>query len=520
MSAPALRAGVVAQIAPKLLTPDPNNPRSVFDGDALDALTDSVKARGVLQPLIVRKGAKGSIVVQDGHRRLRAAKAAKLKTVPVLLAGETDAAVVRLDQLAANQLHEKLAPMDLARTLRRLREEQKLTPNDLAARMAKAGQPMTVKEIEASVALTDLPDWAGAMIDAGELEVDGATAILGAQQDPAVAKKLAADFRRQAGWGGSVDAKEARNLVTVAYLHAGVPLAQSWINNAPHFAWKTRCKGCEHLRVLAGETGSREAACMNRKLYDVHNAEAKDAGLGPMGAITAKAAAIAPEKLTPAQKRKVEKERAERREKQLAGRVANYLDTWLRARCADLIPKRPDISSRLVVWHAANRPDAGLIGNRHIPGEWDHVRKLVKALDRPGRLDEFLKADFDHERLHALAVAGLVVMTAGQVRDVAAALGVSLAVDFRADADYLALRTVEQLVEWLSLYGLDTAGKPGTLRQRLLDHPHTLEWSPKLAHMVAMQEAYAAPVRDEDEAKDDLADDDGDESDTPIDAED
>lgn len=513
MSSTALRAGVVAHLAVKALTPDPHNPRSVFDGDALDALTESVKARGVLQPLIVRKGDKGAIVVQDGHRRLRAAKAAKLQTVPVLLAGETDAAAVRLDQLAANQLHEKLAPMDLARTLRRLRDEQKFTPNDLAARMAKAGQPMTKNEIEASIALTDLPAWAGKMIDEGELKPEAVKPILFAAKDAAVAKLLEKQFRQQAGWEGDVDASQAAQIVDELYGDEGKVLSHQYARDPAHFEWKTRCKGCEHLRQ---PPGSRDAYCMNPKLFAEHNAEAKKAGLGVGGKITAKAAAAAPDKITPKQLKKLEAEREERREKVAATRGENYLDQWLRTQCALRLTKRPDVVGSVVVWLAAARPDAGLIGNSFISQSWKGERELRGGTGRPGRFDEYLKGEFRESELLGLAIAGLTMMTAGQIRDLAAKLGVSLPVDFRADAEYLKLRSVEQLRAWLEIYGLDTKGTSGAMRQRLLDHPHTLEWSPKLPHMVALQEIYAAPVRDEKRAKQEIEDDEHDHFDADL----
>jgi len=510
MAAPALKVGVVADVPLKALTPDPHNPRTVFDETSIAALAESIKARGVLQPLTVRKGDKGVIIVQDGHRRLRAAKLAKVKAVPVLLAVESDTAAVRLDQVAANQLHEQLAPMDLARTLRRLRDAEKLTPNDLAARMAKAGTPMSTKEIEASIAMTDLPDWAAGMIDAGELEPDAAAPILAAQKDAAIAKRLAPALRQAVGWNGTVNAQRAAAVVEDAYRGVGHNLAKNWDPGAVHFDWRVRCKGCESLRTLGGGS-NRQAVCIDRKAFEKHNAEAKKAGLGIGGKISAKVAAAAPEKLTAAQKRKVEAEKTERREKMAAGRAASYLDTWLRARCAALIPNNNGVGSKLIVWMAAGRPDAGLIESRYVPREWDLVRTLPKAVACAGRLDAFLNGTgFAKDHLQSLAIAGLALMTPGQVRDVAAALGVSMQVDFKADEAYLALRTQEQLVEWLALYGLDQTGGAPKLRQRLLDHPHTLEFTPKLAHMKAMQDAYAAPVRDEDEAADDLREDEDD----------
>lgn len=502
MTATALRAGVVAQLAPKLLTPDPDNPRKFYDDAALDALADNVKARGILSPILVRKGPKGALIVKDGHRRLRAAKLAKLKAVPVLLAGDDELTDVRLDQVAVNNLHERLAPMDTARMLRKLRDEQKLTPNDLAARMAKAGTPMSTAEIERAIALSDLPDWAQGMIDAGELAPEAGHDVLPALRDVRVAKKLHSALRQAFGWRGRVDTRLARDVIEGIYQEVGVDLNCFWgrDDRTVHFDWKSRCKGCEHLRRLQGI-----AVCMDAKAFAQHNAEAKAAGLGPGGKKPEKAAKPDPEKLTPKQAAKLEAEKAERREKVEGSRAEGYLDQWLRGKVATQLLNRPAVALSLVAWLASDRPDAGLVGNAYIPGEWRHKSGLRTASGRKPRLDAFLESPPSQVELVSLAIGGIPLIAAPQIRELAGKLGISLEVDWRADGEYLRLRSREQLVEWLKAYGLDAGGKVGELRQRLLDHPHTLEYSAKLPHMAALHEAYAAPVRDEAAAAEQIA---------------
>src|SRR5690242_15344813 len=79
-AAPALR-----QLAVELIRPNPHQPRQEFDGESLLALAESIKARGVLQPLVVRALPGGSYELVAGERRLRASKLAGLERVPAIV---------------------------------------------------------------------------------------------------------------------------------------------------------------------------------------------------------------------------------------------------------------------------------------------------------------------------------------------------------------------------------------------------------------------------------------------------
>src|SRR6185369_10696292 len=85
-------AGMVVQIPPSRITPNPDQPRHYFDKDALADLTESVRTRGVLQPIIVRRDKKhdGHFILIAGERRWRASKAAGLTKIPALIRSEKD----------------------------------------------------------------------------------------------------------------------------------------------------------------------------------------------------------------------------------------------------------------------------------------------------------------------------------------------------------------------------------------------------------------------------------------------
>src|SRR5690606_28104092 len=132
------------------LVPDPDQPRQSFEKNSLQALADNIRQRGIQVPLLVRiksEGKKNVTVIKDGERRWRAAKLAKLKTVPVLLAHAGDASQILIDQVAVNDLREKLKPMELAQALVKMRDQDKLSANEIASRMSKQGLLLTNQQI-------------------------------------------------------------------------------------------------------------------------------------------------------------------------------------------------------------------------------------------------------------------------------------------------------------------------------------------------------------------------------------
>src|ERR1700761_9015802 len=80
------------QLPTELIAPNPHQPRRRFDEDALVALAESIKLRGVLQPVLVRALPGGTYELVAGERRWRAARLAELETVPAIIRHHDDAA--------------------------------------------------------------------------------------------------------------------------------------------------------------------------------------------------------------------------------------------------------------------------------------------------------------------------------------------------------------------------------------------------------------------------------------------
>ncbi len=114
----------------------PDQPRSHFDPKALEELVESVKAQGVLVPLIVTPR-DGNYLLVAGERRLRAARAAGLVTVPCRVIEDLSDRDILEISLVENLQREDLNPVELAKGYRRLIEEMKYTQQQVAERVGK-----------------------------------------------------------------------------------------------------------------------------------------------------------------------------------------------------------------------------------------------------------------------------------------------------------------------------------------------------------------------------------------------
>jgi ParB family transcriptional regulator, chromosome partitioning protein len=114
--------------------PNPKQPRTRFDDDTIAALAASIREVGILQPLVVRRAGDGRYELIAGERRLRAAKAAGLASVPIVLRDSEDADLLR-EALIENIHREDLNPIEQAEAFRALLEELGLKQEELAERV-------------------------------------------------------------------------------------------------------------------------------------------------------------------------------------------------------------------------------------------------------------------------------------------------------------------------------------------------------------------------------------------------
>lgn len=120
----------------QLISVNPNQPRTEFDEAALEALKDSIKQYGVLQPVLVRKTPKGYELIA-GERRFRAAKLAGLQTIPVIMREYSDAQMTEV-ALIENIQRENLNPIEEAQAYQHLLSDYGLTQEMLSNKVGRS----------------------------------------------------------------------------------------------------------------------------------------------------------------------------------------------------------------------------------------------------------------------------------------------------------------------------------------------------------------------------------------------
>lgn len=182
---------VFSQVPIGRVHPNPRQPRSHFDDEAIGALAESIKRLGVLQPLLCRRDGTDYELIA-GERRLRAAKLAGLEEVPVLLREATEEG--SLEEALLENLHrEDLNALEEAAAYHQLIEDFGLTHESLSGRVGKSRAA-----ISNTLRLLNLPGAVQELVVSGEISGGHARAILGLA-DPgdqtALARRVAAQ-----GW--------------------------------------------------------------------------------------------------------------------------------------------------------------------------------------------------------------------------------------------------------------------------------------------------------------------------------
>ncbi|MBQ6420234.1 MAG: ParB/RepB/Spo0J family partition protein [Clostridia bacterium] len=155
------------------IEPDRGQPRINFDEEALTELENSIRAYGVLQPLLVRPVSDGSYRIVAGERRYRAARRAGLSEVPVIIKTLTDEEAAAI-ALIENLQREDLNAIEEAQGIRRLMEEFGFTQEQTAEKLSKS-RPA----IANSLRLLSLPDPVKELVASGMLSAGHARALLG-----------------------------------------------------------------------------------------------------------------------------------------------------------------------------------------------------------------------------------------------------------------------------------------------------------------------------------------------------
>jgi ParB family chromosome partitioning protein len=187
--AAAAAAAGPAQVLPiERLEPGPFQPRTSFHSDTLAELVDSIRARGILQPLLVRPhpARPEQFQIIAGERRWRAAQQAGLHEVPVLLRALTDQEAMAAS-LVENLQRQDLNPIEEGEGFRRLIEEFGLTQEQLGAAVGKSRS-----HVANAMRLLQLPPAVRVEVQKGTLSAGHARALLGHPDPEQAAKQVIA----------------------------------------------------------------------------------------------------------------------------------------------------------------------------------------------------------------------------------------------------------------------------------------------------------------------------------------
>lgn len=135
-------AAGLTEVAIEAIQPNPFQPRRAFDEETLEGLSDSIRELGVLQPVLVRELEDGGYELIAGERRLRAAKRAGLRTIPVVVRTADD--VSSLEQALVENLHRQdLNPLEEAAAYQQLIEDFSYTQEQVAQRVGRSRSAVT-----------------------------------------------------------------------------------------------------------------------------------------------------------------------------------------------------------------------------------------------------------------------------------------------------------------------------------------------------------------------------------------
>jgi ParB family transcriptional regulator, chromosome partitioning protein len=196
--------GELRELPVELIKPNPKQPRTSFDPEALAGLAASIGSSGVVQPLLVRPLRDGSYELIAGERRWRAAQQAGLEKVPAVVRDPEQSERLQV-ALIENMVREDLNPVEEARACAALVDDLGLSKEELAKRVGRSRPALSNL-----IRLLDLPDEALALLESGELSEGHGRALLAASGND-VRRRLARDAAR-GGWS----VRETENRVKLA----------------------------------------------------------------------------------------------------------------------------------------------------------------------------------------------------------------------------------------------------------------------------------------------------------------
>lgn len=448
--------GQVLRLPLDLVMPDPNNPRKDFDEDALQDLAEDIKLRGVEQPITVYPIGAGFFRIKLGERRYRASKLAGMDTIPALVAGDNPDEAPELDrlldQVKENCLRKDLTPIEWGLFFKRLREDFHLQVKEIPEMLEQRGMKRISRSyISNFMRLTELPDWATALIASGKVPASYGKHLLVGCESPLVEEELRQAFEADDGDEDEPFFDNERHLERVLHNffeqhHPRLDRRCSqWDEKQPLYRAADLDDG-DRAELRVRVVGGTEFV-LNLEEHERRQKAAKEAGAKP-----ATSSFIYPgDGEAPALP---ERTRApERKKPALPGdeRISDYLSAWLRAHIISTVfdqqiggkAAAEDLARRLVAWSAFHRPTPlhhmGTFSTDESPG-----RLLVGVAQELGleTIGAFLTDNVEPSHMYERVARALVErMCESNLMLLSVWLGIDIEKVYVVDDDYLQLHT-------------------------------------------------------------------------------
>jgi ParB family transcriptional regulator, chromosome partitioning protein len=168
----------------ELLKPNPKNPRRHFNEDEIESLANSLKVKGLLQPIMVRPAGDGEYEIVAGERRWRAAQRAGLHEVPAIVRELDDRETLEI-AIIENVQRSDLNPLEEARAYKMLQDQYSYTQQQLAEVIGKSRS-----HIANTMRLTSLPEAVLTQIETGKLSAGHARTLVATENPEGIADQI------------------------------------------------------------------------------------------------------------------------------------------------------------------------------------------------------------------------------------------------------------------------------------------------------------------------------------------
>ena len=504
--------GQVLRLPLDRVMPDPNNPRKDFDEDALQDLADDIKLRGVEQPITVCPLPAGFFRIKLGERRYRASKLAGMDTIPALVAGDNPDEAPELerllDQVKENCLRKDLTPIEWGLFFKRLREDFQLQVKDIPDMLEQRGMKRISRSyISNFMRLTELPEWASAMIASGKIPGSWGKHLLVACESPKVEKEIREMLEEQIeenfeGYDAIRNEVELQGEIFNAFaaLHPRLDRrCVAWDEKQPLYkAADLTDDDREALRVRS--IGGADFV-LDLEEHERRQQAARDAGAKPAksssyiardddGEDSPDEDDDEPEALHEPKREPVKKEVLPS-----TGSVSDYLTAWLRTYIEKHVFDQQDptlrefaakpLALRLVQWSAFAQP------TRREHSDYvfsdDNARDLLHGRAQElglSSLGLFLTDNVEPSYMYEQAARAMIArMATSNLMLVVAWLGIDLEAVYQIDADYLELHTragLEKLAKDCRVKLQDLPAKVGDIRAAYLERAADFGTPPQL----------------------------------------